>query len=97
MGLLLLISSVLLGKELLAAVVNFGRRYYGERMRILVGRDLMVQVVKHILIFRMAFFTTTGNEPGRLQARIDKGVTSLSKAVNLFFIDILPLFLSAVL
>jgi len=97
MGLLLLISSVLLGKELLAAVVNFGRRYYGERMRILVGRDLMVQVVKHILIFRMAFFTTTGNESGRLQARIDKGVTSLSKAVNLFFIDILPLFLSAVL
>ena len=97
MGLLLLISSVLLGKELLAAVVNFGRRYYGERMRILVDRDLMVQVVKHILIFRMAFFTTTGNEPGRLQARIDKGVTSLSKAVNLFFIDILPLFLSAVL
>ena len=95
MGLLLLISSVLLGKELLAAVVNFGRRYYGERMRILVDRDLMVQVVKHILIFRMA--TTTGNEPGRLQARIDKGVTSLSKAVNLFFIDILPLFLSAVL
>ena len=41
MGLLLLISSVLLGKELLAAVVNFGRRYYGERMRILVGRDLI--------------------------------------------------------
>ena len=97
MGLLLLISSVLLGKELLATVVNFFRRYYGERMRILVSRDLSVQVVKHILIFRMAFFTSSGNEPGRLQARIDKGVTSLSKAVNLFFIDILPLFLSAVL
>ena len=97
MGLLLLISSVLLGKELLATVVNFFRRYYGERMRILVSRDLSVQVVKHILIFRMAFFTSSGNEPGRLQARIDKGVTSLSKAVNLFFIDILPLFLSAVI
>ena len=97
MGLLLLISSVLLGKELLATVVNFFRRYYGERMRILVSRDLSVQVVKHILIFRMAFFTSSGNEPGRLQARIDKGVTSLSRAVNLFFIDILPLFLSAVI
>ena len=97
MKLLLLISSVLLGKEILATVVNFFRRYYGERMRILVSRDLSVQVVRHILMFRMAFFTTTGNEPGRLQARIDKGVTSLSKSVNLFFIDILPLFTSAIL
>ena len=97
MSLLTLIASVLLGKEVLATIVNFFRRYYGERMRILVSRDLSVKVVKHILTFRMAFFTTTGNEPGRLQARIDKGVTSLSRAVNLFFIDILPLFSSAVL
>ena len=97
LSLLLLISAVLLGKELLAAVVNFFRRYYGERMRILVSRDLSLLVVNHILTFRMAFFTTSGNEPGRLQARIDKGVTSLSRAVNLFFIDILPLFTSAVI
>ncbi len=97
MSLLTLIATVLLGKEVLATIVNFFRRYYGERMRILVSRDLSVKVVKHILTFRMAFFTTTGNEPGRLQARIDKGVTSLSRAVNLFFIDILPLFSSAVL
>ena len=45
----------------------------------------------------MAFFTTSGNEAGRLQARIDKGVSSTSMAVNSFFIDILPLFTSAVL
>ena len=95
--LLLIISGVLLGKEVLATVVNFFRRYYGERMRIFVSRDLSVQVVKHMLDFRMEFFTQTGNEPGRLQARIDKGVTSLSKAVNLFFIDILPLFTSAII
>ena len=94
---LLVISAVLLGKELLAAVVNFFRRYYGERMRILVSRDLSLQVVKHILTFKMAFFTTSGNEAGRLQSRIDKGVTSTSKAVTSFFIDILPLFTSAVL
>ena len=84
MSLLTLVAGVLLGKEVLATVINFFRRYYGERMRILVSRDLSVNVVKHILTFRMAFFTTTGNEPGRLQARIDKGVTSLSRAVNLF-------------
>ena len=97
MRLLLTISGVLLGKEVLATVVNFFRRYYGERMRILVSRDLSVSAVKHILVCRMSFFTTTGNEPGRLQARIDKGVTSLSRSVNIFFIDILPLFTSAVI
>jgi ABC-type multidrug transport system fused ATPase/permease subunit len=97
MRVLTVVSAVLLGKEVLAAVVNFFRRYYGERMRILVSRDLTVQVVGHILTFRMAFFTTSGNEAGRLQSRIDKGVTSASRAVNSFFIDILPLFTSAVL
>ena len=97
MRILTIISVVLLGKELLAAVVNFFRRYYGERMRILVNRDLSLQVIKHVLTFRMAFFTTSGNETGRLQSRIDKGVSSTSMAVNSFFIDILPLFTSAVL
>ena len=66
-SILLVISAVLLGKELLAAVVNFFRRYYGERMRILVSRDLSLQVVKHILTFKMAFFTTSGNEAGRVE------------------------------
>ena len=96
---LIIVSAVLLGKELLAAVVNFFRRYYGERMRILVSRDLTLQVVHHMQTFRMAFFTTSGNEAGRLQSRIDKGVlsTSTSRAVNSFFIDILPLLTSAVL
>ena len=94
---LLIVSAVLLGKEVLAAVVNFFRRYYGERMRILVSRSLTLQVVHHIQSFRMAFFTTSGNEAGRLQSRIDKGVLSTSRAVNSFFIDILPLLTSAVL
>ena len=94
---LTIISAIRLGKELLAAIVNFFRRYYGERMRIFVNRDLSLQVIKHVLTFRMAFFTTSGNEAGRLQARIDKGVSSTSMAVNSFFIDILPLFTSAVL
>ena len=94
---LTIISAILLGKELLAAVINFFRRYYGERMRILVSRDLSMKVVAHMLTFRMAFFTTSGNEAGRLQSRIDKGVLSTSRAVNSFFIDILPLFTSAIL
>lgn len=94
---LIIVSAVLLGKEVLAAVVNFFRRYYGERMRILVSRNLTLQVVHHVQSFRMAFFTTSGNEAGRLQSRIDKGVLSTSRAVNSFFIDIVPLLTSAIL
>ena len=75
---LLVISAVLLGKELLAAVVNFFRRYYGERMRILVSRDLSLQVVKHILTFKMAFFTTSGNEAGRMRRPTIRRLSSQS-------------------
>ena len=91
------ISIILLGKEVIAALVTFFQRYYGERMRILVSRDLSVSVVKRMLSFRMAFFTSEGNETGKLQSRIDRGIMSLSNTVNNFFIEILPLFTSAIL
>ncbi len=94
---LMTISLVLLGKELLGAVVTFFQRYFGERMRILVSRDLSLAVVDKILSFRLAFFNSEGNEIGKLQSRIDRGVMSLSNTVNNIFIEILPLFTSAVL
>ena len=94
---LTVISIILLGKEVVGAVVTFFQRYYGERMRILVSRDLSLRVVSRILSFRMAFFSSEGNETGRLQSRIDRGIMSLSNTVNNFFIEILPLFTSAVL
>ncbi len=94
---LTIISIVLLGKELIGAVVTFFQRYYGERMRILVSRDLSLRVVERILSFRMAFFSADGNETGKLQSRIDRGIMSLSNTVNNFFIEILPLFTSAIL
>ena len=91
------ISIILLGKELIGAFVTFFQRYYGERMRILVSRDLSLAVVERMLSFRMAFFTQEGNETGKLQSRIDRGIMSLSNTVNNFFIEILPLFTSAIL
>ena len=95
--LLLIVSAVLLGKEVLAAVITFGQRIFGEKIRINVSRDLSLRVVDRILQFRMAFFSNEGNEPGKLQTRIDRGVMSLSNTVKNFFIDILPLFTSAVM
>ena len=96
-SILTIISIILRGKEVVAALVTFFQRYYGERMRILVSQDLSLKVVERVLSFRMAFFSAEGNETGRLQSRIDRGIMSLSNTVNNFFIEILPLFTSAVL
>lgn len=94
---LTLISVVLLGKEVLLAVVNFAQSYYGERMRIFVSRDLSQSVIEKVLTFRMAYFSSDENATGKVQARIDQGVSSLSRTVQNFFIDLLPLFTSAAL
>ena len=95
--LLIIVSSILLGKEILAAVITFGQRIFGEKIRINVSRDLSLKVIDRILTFRMAFFSAAGNEPGKLQTRIDRGIMSLSNTVKNFFIDILPLFTSAIM
>ena len=94
---LTVITVILLGKEVFGALVTFFQRYFGERMRILVSRDLSLRVVERMLSFRMAFFSNEGNETGKLQSRIDRGIMSLSNTVNNFFIEILPLFTSAIL
>ena len=92
-----IISVVLLGKELLSAIVTFAQNYFGERMRIYVSRDLAQSVIEKVLTFKMAFFNSGDNATGKLQARIDQGVSSLSRTVQNFFIDLLPLFTSALL
>ena len=92
---LTIISIVLLGKEILTAVITFAQKYFGMRMRILVSRDLAQAVIEKMLTFRMAFFSANGNEPGKLQTRIDRGVDSLTNTVNNVFIDLLPMFTSA--
>ena len=94
---LTIISVVLLGKEVLSALVTFAQSYYGERMRIFVSRDLAQAVIEKVLTFRMAYFSADENATGKVQARIDQGVSSLSRTVQNFFIDLLPLFTSALL
>ena len=94
---LTIISAVLLGKEILSALITFAQNYYGERMRIFVSRDLSQAVIEKVLTFRMAFFSASDNATGKIQARIDQGVSSLSRTVQNFFIDLLPLFTSALL
>ena len=94
---LTIISIVLLGKELLSALITYFQSYFGERMRIFVSRDLSQSIIEKVLTFRMAYFNTDENATGKLQARIDQGVSSISRTVQNFFIDLLPLFTSALL
>ena len=92
-----IITIVLLGKEILSALITFAQNYYGVRMRIFVSRDLAQSVIEKVLTFKMAFFNSGDNATGKLQARIDQGVSSLSRTVQNFFFDLLPLFTSALL
>lgn len=39
-NILTIITIVLLGKELLSALITYAQNYFGERMRILVSKDL---------------------------------------------------------
>ena len=94
---LLIISSVLLGKELVYALVQFGQKFYGEKLRIYIARDLSQKIVEKILTYKMAFYTSADNESGKLQTRIDLGISSLTRLVQNFFIDILPLFANAII
>lgn len=95
MNLLLIISAVLLGKEIVYVGVQFGQKFFGEKLRILIARDLSQSVVERILTYRMAFFTSTENESGKLQTRIDWGISGLTRMVQNFFIAVLPLFANA--
>lgn len=58
---LLAISAVLLGKEVLSAFITFFQRYFGQKLRIYVSRDLSLQVIDKILTFRMAFFSASSS------------------------------------
>src|SRR5690606_40262793 len=59
-------------------------------------RDLSQKVVDRILSYKMSFYTSEENASGKLQTRIDLGVSSLTQLVQNFFIDMLPLFASAI-
>lgn len=90
------ITIILLAKEVIYSFVQFGQKYFGEKLRIFIARDFSQAIVDKILTYRLAFFTSSTNESGKLQTRIDAGISSLTRLVQNFFIDILPLFANAI-
>ncbi|HEX8349609.1 MAG TPA: ABC transporter ATP-binding protein, partial [Hymenobacter sp.] len=96
MPLLLAVSGLLLGKEVVNTFIQFGQKFYGEKIRINVSSTLSQDAVHKVLSYQLGFYADTGNQTGKLQTRIDRGVESLMKLVQNFFIDILPLFANSV-
>lgn len=95
-SILVFISAILVGKELLNLFIQYGQKYYGEKLRIYISRDLAQTVIEKILVYKLAFFSSGGNQPGKLQTRIDRGIENITRLVQNFFIDILPLFANSI-
>lgn len=95
-SILITITIILISKEIINSLIQFGQKFYGEKLRIYVSRDLAQNVIDKILTYRLAFFTSGGNQPGKLQIRIDRGIESITRLVQNFFIDILPLFANSI-
>ena len=94
---LVIITAILLGKELANIFIQFGQKFYGEKIRISVSSVLAQSAIDKILRYRIAYFNDENHETGKLQIRIDRGIESLTKLVQNFFIDILPLFSNAII
>ncbi|MCU4578521.1 ABC transporter ATP-binding protein/permease [Acinetobacter courvalinii] len=94
---LVTISVILLSKEIINIFIQFGQKFFGERLRILISQDVAQSIIVKFLQYRLAFFTQDDNQAGKLQTRIDRGIGSITRLVQIFFIEIFPLFSSALI
>ena len=94
---LVTITVILLSKEIINAFIQFGQKSFGEKLRIFISQDLSQGIIEKFITYRLAFFNEDNNQAGKLQTRIDRGIGSLTRLVQIFFIDILPLFSSAII
>jgi ABC-type multidrug transport system fused ATPase/permease subunit len=96
-SLLIFISVILFGTEILNTGLRYGQSLYGEKIRVNVSSRLSQFAVEKILTYRLAFFTDSDNQTGTVQTRIERGAESLTRMVQSIFIDILPLFTNAII
>ncbi|MFV0419553.1 MAG: ABC transporter ATP-binding protein [Dysgonomonas sp.] len=96
LSILVTITIILISKEIINSFIQFGQKFYGEKLRIFIAKDFSQAIIDKILTYKLAFYTSGGNQPGKLQARIDRGVESLTRLIQNFFIDILPLFANSI-
>ncbi len=96
-SLLVFISAILFGKELINIAVKYGQSMIGENLRVKLSSALAQYAIERILTYKYAFYAADENATGKLQTRIDRGVESLTSFVQNIFIELLPLFANAAL
>lgn len=96
-SLLIFITAILAGKELVNIALKYGQSMIGENMRVNLSSQLSQFAIEKILTYKYAFFASNDNATGKLQIRIDRGAESLTRFVQNIFIDLLPLFANAIL
>lgn len=95
-SILIFVIVAFVGKEIASLVIQLGQQLFGEKLRIALLKDLSQSVIEKMLTYRLSFFTKEANGAGKLQTRINKGAESLTRLVEIFFIEILPLFATAI-
>ena len=94
---LVVISVILLGKRTCQYFYSVWTKFYGRKIRINVSSDLAQAAIDKILTYRIAYYNDENHESGSCKIRIDRGIESLTRLVQNFFIDILPLFSNAII
>lgn len=64
--LLILISIILLAKELANIFIQFGQKFYAEKIRINVSSELAQAAIDKILTYRIAYYNDDRHESGKL-------------------------------
>lgn len=73
-----------LGKEIISIAIKLGQQYCGEKLRVFLSKDLSQAAIEKVLTYQLSFFTKEDNASGKLQTRLDRGVESLTRLVQIF-------------
>lgn len=55
-SILITITVILLSKEVVNALLQFGQKFYGEKLRILISQDLSSSIIEKFLTYKLSFF-----------------------------------------
>ncbi|MDR2956052.1 MAG: hypothetical protein LBV43_13330 [Prevotella sp.] len=55
---LITISLILISKEIINSFIQFGQKFYGEKLRIFISKDLAQSIIDRILTYKLAFYTS---------------------------------------
>ena len=75
------VGSILPGKEIVSTFITFGQQYYGEKIRINISSTLSQKAVSKILSCGFGHCSNEGNQTGKLQTCIDRGMESFIEPV----------------